>query len=234
MFKYQKIIDDIREDILKGKYPGKKLPSTKEFANIYNVSIITIKKALQELEQEKLITVKHGSGIYISENKAAILRSKYEMKMAGFKWNARNLDYENKVATFKIIKATSFLADTLGLSVNDEVFEIIRLRVVEGINVQYEKTYIPVSLYPNLSTDDLLNSLFEYINAHGPQISHSHDLIGCKNATDIDKYYLNLKDSTALGTLEQIGWLENNVIFQYSYCVFIPEFFRFKFINQVK
>ncbi len=233
MFKYQTIIDDIRENILKGTYPTRKLPSTKSLAAEYSVSIITIKKALRELEKEKLINVKHGSGIYIAENKAAVLRSKYEVKMAGFKWNSRNRNYHNKTAVFKKVKATEFLADTLAININDEVFEIIRIRIIDGVNAQYERTYIPVNLYPNLTEDDLIGSLFEFINKNGPQISHTHDLIGCKNSTDIDHYYLNLESTTALGTLEQISWLENDVIFQYSYCTFLPDHFKFKFINQI-
>lgn len=233
MFKYKKIVNEIREDIIKERFPNKKLPSTKSFAKKYNVSVITIKKALEVLEKEDLITVKHGSGIFISENKAAILRSKYEIKMAGFKLNSRNLNYKNKTVVFKRIKATTFLTDTLAIDPDDEIFEIIRLRIIDEKPIQYEKTYIPVKLYPTLTEKDLVNSLFEFINKNGPQISHSHDLIGCKNSTDIDHYYLEISEPTGLGTLEQIGWLENDVIFQYSYCVFLPKYFSFKFINKV-
>lgn len=232
MFKYEEVTALIRKDIIDGIYPNNKLPTKIELTKIFNVSMITINKVLEELNAEGIIEIKQGSGIFIKNVNNYLLHSKYESQMHGFKMNSRHLDYQNYINKFKIIKATEFLSENLNIKVGTEVYEIIRSRIVNDKITQYERTYMPVSLFPDLKQKHILDSLYNYIlNDCNYKIDYTHDLISCKNADDIDKYYLQLEHSTALGTLEQIGYLTNGLIFQYTSCVFLPESFYFKHIN---
>ncbi len=53
---YQQVAESIREDIISGIYKyGSQLPSQKELAETFAVSLITIKRALYELVQENLL-----------------------------------------------------------------------------------------------------------------------------------------------------------------------------------
>ncbi len=232
MFKYKEVTTLIRKDIIDGVYPNNKLPTKVELTKIFNVSMITINKVLDQLKDEGIIEIKQGSGIYIKNINNYILHSKYESRMHGFKVNSQHLDYQNKIKRFKIIKATKFLSENLKVTVGTKVYEIIRIRIINGIITQYERTYMPVALFPNLSQEHILDSIYNYI-LHDCQykIDYTHDLVSCKNANEIDKYYLNLSQQCALGTLEQIGFLDSQEIFQYTYCVFLPEYFYFKHIN---
>ncbi len=232
MFKYEKITNEIRQNIIDGIYQNNKLPSKKNLANYYNVSIITINKVFTCLKDEGIIEIKHGSGAYITDISNYLLHSEYESRMHGFKMNSKNLTYHNRVKRFKKIKATKFLAQNLNIKTGDMVYEIIRQRIVSDHVSQYEKTYMPVSLFPDLAEKHIMNSLYEYIiNECNLKIDHTHDLVSCKNADKIDKTYLEIDYDTAVGTLEQIGWLNNKVIFQYTYCIFLPEHFKFKHVS---
>lgn len=65
--KYLKIYDEIRQDIYTGKLrPGDRLPTEAKLAKKYEVSVITSKRALEELEHSGLIYRIQGSGSFIS------------------------------------------------------------------------------------------------------------------------------------------------------------------------
>lgn len=63
--KYVEIIESLRGDIGSGRYrPGARLPSEAELIRKFNVSRMTVVKALQQLQQEGLLNRRVGSGTY--------------------------------------------------------------------------------------------------------------------------------------------------------------------------
>lgn len=65
---YQQILDDLMVAIKAGKYPpGTQLPTEKELSDTYNVSRITSKRALTELEQAGVIYRVRGKGSFVKD-----------------------------------------------------------------------------------------------------------------------------------------------------------------------
>ena len=63
-----KIQSEIEKSILQKKFiPGDKLPTEKEMCEMFGVSRTTLREALQMLSIQGLITIRKGSGIYVSE-----------------------------------------------------------------------------------------------------------------------------------------------------------------------
>lgn len=61
--KYEAIAADIRRSIEDGALkPGDKLPTVVEFCELYSVSKITVKRAIEQITEEGLITSRRGSG----------------------------------------------------------------------------------------------------------------------------------------------------------------------------
>ena len=64
--KYEAIAADIRRSIEDGALkPGDKLPTVVEFCELYSVSKITVKRAIEQITEEGLITSRRGSGTYV-------------------------------------------------------------------------------------------------------------------------------------------------------------------------
>ena len=64
--KYEAIAADIRRTIEDGTLkPGDKLPTVVEFCELYSVSKITVKRAIEQITEEGLITSRRGSGTYV-------------------------------------------------------------------------------------------------------------------------------------------------------------------------
>ncbi len=65
---YLQIIDQIRLRIAVGDWqPGFKLPSIRELAVATRVSVITVKRAYQELEKEGVIVTQQGKGSFVAQ-----------------------------------------------------------------------------------------------------------------------------------------------------------------------
>ena len=67
---YQQLMDDIKLDISNQKYRhGDKIPSETELAEIYNVSRITVRRAVSELCDEGYLAKHQGKGTFVTPPK---------------------------------------------------------------------------------------------------------------------------------------------------------------------
>jgi GntR family transcriptional regulator len=65
---YLQIMEQIRARIVAGDWPsGKELPSIRALAAALNVSVITIKRAYLDLENEGVIVTRHGKGSFVAD-----------------------------------------------------------------------------------------------------------------------------------------------------------------------
>ncbi len=65
---YEQIKNAIREEILKGSLKsGEKLPSVRNLARELSISILTVKKAYDELESEGFIESRQGLGTFVGK-----------------------------------------------------------------------------------------------------------------------------------------------------------------------
>lgn len=66
---YRQIVDGIRREISAGRLsPGDELPSFRALAEQLLVSLITVKRAYEELEREGIIFRRQGLGTFVSES----------------------------------------------------------------------------------------------------------------------------------------------------------------------
>ncbi|MBW9154377.1 GntR family transcriptional regulator [Clostridium estertheticum] len=72
---YQQIKDQLKDIIFKGELSeGDALPSIRNFATDLKVSVLTIRRVYNELEQEGFITSQVGIGTFISAGNLELLR----------------------------------------------------------------------------------------------------------------------------------------------------------------
>ena len=72
---YEQIVDQIREQILTGALgPDEALPSIRSLAKDLRISVITTKRAYEELEQEGFLYTVAGKGCFVAEKNTELLR----------------------------------------------------------------------------------------------------------------------------------------------------------------
>lgn len=81
---YEQIINQIKDAIIKKKLlPGEMLPSIRHLAKDLQISVITTKRAYEELEKEGLIKSVAGKGFYICEQNTDFLQEKQTAMLEG-------------------------------------------------------------------------------------------------------------------------------------------------------
>lgn len=88
---YRQIIDRLKREISDGRlHPGTALPSFRQLAQDLLVSVITVKRAYEELEREGIIFRRQGLGTFVAEqgrhrSREAKLAAAKELLRDGFR-----------------------------------------------------------------------------------------------------------------------------------------------------
>lgn len=74
---YEQIADQVRQLIVSGELPeGYSLPSIRQLAKDLHISVITTKRAYEELEKEQYIYSVVGKGSFVSQQNQELIKEK--------------------------------------------------------------------------------------------------------------------------------------------------------------
>lgn len=136
-----------------------KIPTERQLCEIFNVSRITVRQAIKELEEEGYMYRKQGKGTFITTPKIVQRLSKFysfsdEIKKLGSVSST-------KIISFDFMVADKSISEKLELEVGEKVYSIKRLRLADNQPFAIETSYIPVKFAENL-TEDFVNELGLY------------------------------------------------------------------------
>lgn len=151
---YSQLKELLRSRILDGTYPPlERMPSENELGKAFDVSRITVRQALGDLQKEGLIFKIHGKGTFVARPKAFQNVS----TLQGLAESVTRMGYEvlNRVRSFKHIPGSRVVAERLQLKEGALVTEIKRVRLINREPVSLEITYLPHSIGLKLEKADL-------------------------------------------------------------------------------
>ena len=152
--RHSQISQWLRNRIEEGVYePEEKLPSENELARKFEVSRVTIRRALQSLENEEIIYRCQGLGSFVSDNRTPhnlVRLTDFNEDMAKAGLNA-----SSEVKKFEVLVAPSWLVSPLGIEEGAKVIQIDRLRLADGHPIAFDSTWLPV-LYGQLLSEEKL------------------------------------------------------------------------------
>lgn len=92
---YEQIKNAIKENILKNKVEeGEQLPSVRTLSKDLKVSILTVKKAYDELEEEGFVESRQGLGTFVAGKDSEVKREELQKKLEGHLQEAINLSIQ--------------------------------------------------------------------------------------------------------------------------------------------
>lgn len=216
--KYEEIAGDIRKGILEGRYTlNEQLPLEREMCEYYNVSRITIKKAVDELVNEGLIIKRRGSGTFVKAFDSDVERFSMSKQFSGFSESNKNRKVESKVLKFEVIHPSEEIAIKLKMTCDDFVYHIIRVRYSDSEPVVVEYTYMPIGVIPGIKNDVLYKSIYSYIeNDLKLKIKSAHKTIRAILPSELEAENLSIDASDPILEVEQTGFLDDGQPFEYS------------------
>jgi GntR family transcriptional regulator len=102
---YLQISNDIKEKIISRQInEGEKLPSIREYCSIYEVTSLTMQRAIQQLESDGIVRTKKGIGIFVMENSRHMLKEDMvQTHMTEFITRMKNMGLQNDMI-LKLLK----------------------------------------------------------------------------------------------------------------------------------
>jgi GntR family transcriptional regulator len=177
--RYVRVYTALREWIDTGKYaPGDKIASEEEIGQMFGVSRITTRKAIDLLVDDDLVYRMHGKGTYVSENvrqRVGIDNIKKRMR------SGRRRAIHNKIKKAEVseIPADPRTSLDLKLPPDSKVLRASYIRMFSGQPVGYMEAFIPVKLGLKIKSADLAtNTPLKLLEKSGVKIGGANQLIG--------------------------------------------------------
>lgn len=215
---FKKIAQRLKKRIVSGEFKTQ-LPTQQTLALEYQTSRVTISKAIQLLKIEGWVTTSQRRGTFIRPERLA--HYPYETAIDSYDGGSVHYGALGKVQTeiiaFAIQSAEFDQAEQLQINPGDDVYEIIRLRTLDGRPVVLEYTVMPVALIPNLTPKVLHESIYDYIQKDlGLKIGPASRRLRADLADVYDQKYLQCGVNTPILEMEQVVFLDDITPFEFS------------------
>ena len=154
LLRYEQVMDLIDRYLAdKGLQPGDRLPTNKELADLADVSLISVRRALDELERAGRVRRHQGVGTFVSAERILASPALAGGLLATLTGGRAAPQVETRILEVSAGLPTRDTAAALALHVDHEVWCIKRLRVIADRPMISESSYIPVHLAPGLGDD---------------------------------------------------------------------------------
>ncbi len=140
--RYKQIKEDIVDDILSGVYrPGDMIPKQSDYAEKYNVSRLTVRKAIDDLVLKGVLVTEKGKGTFVQQIAAG---SNCYRRSLGFSSNVNNVRtrIRSRILIIEETAADKTLASHLQIDEGKPVVHIERLRYINDICVSLQKSFL--------------------------------------------------------------------------------------------
>lgn len=230
---YLQLVDELEVSIREQMAPNDKLFSERELTQVYGVSRITVRLALQELEKRGLVYKKHGKGTYVSE----IADAAVDLSLAySFTEQMRRIGKkpQTKILSFETLQATEHIAKQLQLDMGVDVFAIERLRSADGLPMMLERTYVPVELFPHLTKERLEEMpLYEIFSEDYDQVIRiAEEEFYASIALENEVKILGIPDSSPVLHLIRKTYNDKNRMIEFTFSIARADQFRYKISHQ--
>ncbi|WP_326975196.1 GntR family transcriptional regulator [Caproicibacter sp. BJN0012] len=193
---YLQLADELRGQIEEGILKeNEKILTEKELSAKYDVSRITVRKALEILSDEDLLTRKQGMGTFVTGKK--LVRSLNTLMSFSQNCIQNGEKPGTKFLSADIVNAMPNDVKFLSLQKGEKVIRIRRLRYCNDVPVMLEENHFPRK-FAFLLSEDLNQPLFSTLAAHHVIMKTGTKKIGICYARKEEAQELGVKENEAL------------------------------------
>jgi GntR family transcriptional regulator len=229
IYKYQNIYKQLKQDIDQGRYTADfPLPPQEQLADKYDTSRMTIKKALALLSNDGLIYSNQGSGTFIRKSFDA---SNKELLPLAAPKGATNSHAGNQIKS-KTLQFSARLPyeneqESLGITANEPVYEIQRVRYVDNRVYSFEQTVMPTSIAV-IDQKVLEGSIYDYLQDNaGITLKGARRTVYASHADKTVAAALKIQPGDATLVIEQTAFSQTGQPFEHSLSYFLPDSSKF-------
>ncbi|MGL5960666.1 MAG: GntR family transcriptional regulator, partial [Cetobacterium sp.] len=161
--KYLEIYNFIKKNIDEGIYkPEDKIPSENVLKDMFSVSRNTVRKAIELLASNGLLSSVHGKGVFVMKKIPVnfLLGGSESFKEASLK---NNLKYKTTLIKFEDLVVDKELSEKSHFSIGQKVIHLIRIREINGEQIILDDNYFLEEVVKGIDSDIVLDSIYEFL-----------------------------------------------------------------------
>lgn len=163
---HHQVYTALRARIDSGEWPeGHRLPTMQELSDLFGCSMITVRRAMQELVRERRVTTIRGRGTFVRQ--LPLDRDLSDLTSFTDEMNARGLDPKTVIVAAELVEASQAAAEALAIPAGTAVYRIERVRHAGSQPLLLEEVQLPAHLFHGLLERDLESgSLYDILAAN--------------------------------------------------------------------
>ncbi len=219
----------LRERIVGGVLrAGSKLPGETALAVTYGVSRVTLRRALDQLANERLIDRRPGAGTFVQgEGAGPVLHADLSDVVAHVRTMGRHSTV--RLLQFGYGPAPADVADALGLPPDAPVQRSVRVRLIDGGPFSFLVTHVPEAIGTTYSEGDLASTpLLELLERSGVVATQARQTIGATLAGPDVAAALEVAVGAPLLSLTRVVLGSDRTGVEHLHALYRPDRFSFQ------
>jgi GntR family transcriptional regulator len=151
---YSRVESVLASEIADGALkPGDQLPTEDDLIRRFEVSRITVRRAIQNLVGRGIVEIRRGKGTFVAAPKI-----RHELtELSGFveDMHAVGRKATARVISKEIVTADRTVAGQLALTKGERVVRIRRVRLADNVPISFDETYLPMEIGKKIITNNL-------------------------------------------------------------------------------
>lgn len=167
--RYEQVMDEIERLVVeRNLVPGDLLPTQAELAELAHVSLISVRRALEELERDGRVRRHQGVGTFLAGPRIVSEPARAGGLLDTLAGEHRRPRLGGRINSLERGTPAPQVARALQLAAAEEVWRLVRVRLLDGRPAIVETAVIPVALAPGMDQlrDRLHGSLYEALDEH--------------------------------------------------------------------
>lgn len=226
---YMQLAEKIIDKIEAGEYKsGDKLPSERELCTLYDMSRITVRGALGELERDGYVKKFHGKGTFVGEKSY----QQNLLKLYSFTEETKKIGKvpSTNIISFEMISVDKKYAEKLNIHLGDEVYRVVRCRLADQEPLIIETSYLPVDKFPGLKEQELIDyPMYDVFNEkYNIQASRAEEEFSVTTLRKDEAKYLNRFAQEPAMLVKRVAYDELDDVIEYTISVINGEKYKYK------
>ena len=218
----EKILQDIKENYKVNDI----IPAEGKLEEMYKVSRITVRKAIEELEKDKIVIKKQGRGTFVIEQKVLYDANSFGSLTQRLSKNKHILT--TKSISFEIIENEHFVKDMIKC---DKLLCIRRVRLLDEIPFALMTNYFDVNTVPDIDKKLNLESLYSFLKEeYNIEFNNAEEVVEALAATNEEAKKLDIKEGSPLLSLKRVAFGKDSKAIEYSHIVIKGDMYKHKIL----
>lgn len=219
----------LRDRILSGTIGfGVRLPTENDLAESYGVSRVTVRRALGELERERLIERRRSAGTRVIYRPSP---APMTADISGVLANLADMGRRTavKLLSFDYVPAEGAVAQALGVGGTNLLQRSVRVRSVDGVPFSYLTTHVPESISLTFSRQELASRpLLELLERAGVKAEQARQRLSAVLATPDVADALDVRTGSPLIELVRVVYDQDGRGVEHLHALYRPDRYAFE------